>query len=343
MASIIVVATLYVLAAKLGLSLAVSVKQITSVWPPSGLAIAILILYGLRLWPGVFIGALIANALTSESIWIAAGIAIGNTLEAVIGWWLVSRIVNFRPSMDRIADVVGLVVLSASVSTLVAASIGTTSLMIGHLLNPDDQVNAWLLWWFGDMGGILLFAPVIIVWLTKWRTITYNRLGEFIALVIGTGGLTALIFLGKFNLLGHHPPITYLVFPFMIWAALRFQQIGVTAVSLITSVIAVIGTAIGRGPFMGPGTTEQHLIFLISYIVLITVSGLITGAVVIQREKYASKLAARAQELQSAKEGIIKELSDTTRREQQLLKSRAHILKILDDLLEVSSGDNWVQ
>jgi two-component system, NarL family, sensor histidine kinase FusK len=342
-ASIIVVAVLYILAAKLGLSLALSVKQITTVWPPSGLAIAVLILFGMRMWPGIFIGAFVANALTSEPASVAAGIAVGNTLEAVLAAWLVTRVVSFRPSLERVQDVTGLAVLGAFIATMVGASIGTTSLLAGHLLNAAAQPNAWMLWWFGDMGGVLLLAPALLVWKYKWRGVPKNRLSEFGVLVLGSSALTSIIFLSNFPALGHHPPLTYLIFPFMIWAALRFQQYGVTTVSLLTSVIAVIGTVMGRGPFMGPGSQEQHLIFLLSYIVLITVSGLVTGAVVLQREQSTRRLLAQAKELKAAKETIVKELSDTTRREQQLLQSRAHILKILDDLLEVSSRDSWVQ
>lgn len=341
--SIAVVALLYVLGAKLGLSLALSVKQITTVWPPSGLAIAVLILFGMRMWPGIFIGALVANAITSEPVGVATGIAAGNTLEGVLAAWLVTRVVSFRPTLSRVSDVVGLTVLGAFIATMVAASIGTTSLLAGHLLSATDQPNAWMLWWFGDMGGVLLFAPVLLVWKANWRGVPKGRLGEFCALILGGAAMTAIIFLANIPALGHHPPLTYLIFPFMIWAALRFQQYGVSAISLITSVIAVVGTVLGRGPFMGSGSQEQHLIFLLSYIVLITVSGLITGAVVVQRELSTKKLAAQAKELKLAKESIIKELSDTSRREQQLLKSRAHILKILDDLLEVSSRDTWVQ
>lgn len=341
LASIVLVALLYVIAAKLGLSLALSVKQITTVWPPSGLAIAVLILFGMRMWPGIFIGALVANAITSEPVGVATGIAVGNTLEAVLATWLVTRVVSFRPTLSRVADVTGLAVLGAFIATMVAASIGTTSLLAGHLLSATNQPNAWMLWWFGDMGGVLLFAPVLLVWKSNWKGVPKDRIAEFCTLVLGSAAVTAIIFIANFAVLGHHPPLTYVLFPFTIWAALRFQQYGVTAVSLITSVLAVIGTVLGRGPFMGPGSQEEHLIFLLSYIVLMTVSGLITGAVVMQREQSTRKLAAQARELKQAKDTITRELSDTTKREQQLLKSRAHILKILDDLLEVSSGDSW--
>jgi two-component system, NarL family, sensor histidine kinase FusK len=335
LAGILALAVLYILAAKLGLSLALSVKQITTVWPPSGLALAALVIYGYRMWPGVFLGAFVANLLTNEPVAVATGIAAGNTLEAILGAILVLRIIDIRKELSRIKDVIGLALLAAFISTMVAATIGTTSLALGHLLAWSAQPKAWLLWWFGDMSGDLLFAPFLMVWFVGWRKPTWLNYRELIILLISTVAVTAVIFFGRLSYLGNHPPVPYLTFPFVIWAAIRLKQLGVTAVSLAISIIAILGTVAGQGPFAGSGTIEQQLIFLLPYIILITVSGLCMGAAVMQREEYALELTRQSEELKIARDRIKKELSVTTRRAQRLEKSHQHIIRILDDLLGV--------
>lgn len=342
LAGILILATLYILAAKLGLSLAISVKQITTVWPPSGLALAALLIYGYRLWPGVFVGAFVANVLTNEPTGVAIGIAIGNTLEAVVGVFLVQRVVGLQKQLGRVKDVLGLVVLAAILSTLVAATIGTTSLALGHLLAWSEQPRALLLWWFGDMGGDVLFAPFLLAWFVGWRVFSRPKSAELMALLLTTTLVTVLVFFGQFSFLGQHPPIPYLIFPFVIWAALRFQQHGVTAASLLISVLAVMGTVTERGPFAGAGTVEQHLIILLAYILLIAVSGLFMAAVVIQREEYALQLAHRAEELTTARNTIKQELAVTAKREQRLKKSHKNIIGILDQVMEIPPSDREV-
>jgi len=273
-------AVVYLAAAKLGLSLAFSVKQITSVWPPTGLALAALLLLGYRAWPGVFIGALVANWLTHEPAGVAAGIAVGNTLEAVTGVWLLRRVAGFQPGLERIRDVVALIGLAAVASTLVAASIGTLSLMAGGLLAGGNLGGAWLLWWFGDLAGDVLFAPFLLVWLRPERRLREHS-WEALALLISTVAVAGVVF---FWPLGSIYPLEYITFPFIIWGALRFTQLGVTTVSLAISVIAVLGTAGGRGPFAGVASIEERLVFILLYVILITVSGLLTAVTVSGRE-----------------------------------------------------------
>jgi integral membrane sensor domain MASE1 len=331
---ILVLAVLYVIAAKLGLSLAFTVKQITTVWPPTGLALAALVLYGYRLAPGVFVGAFVANLLTSEPAGVALGIAIGNTLEAVIGAWLLRRVVGLRPSLNRVKDVVGVVVLAALVSTMISASIGTVSLALGGLLAWMAQPRSWLLWWFGDMAGDLLFAPFLLVWFSGWRQLGKRSSFEASALLAGTIVVSTAIFFGKLSFLGSHPPVTYLMFPFVVWAAFRFKQLGVTAVSLITSVVAVLGTVAGLGPFAGSGTTQQQLIALLLYTILMATSGLFMAVAVLQREASEQKLLRQAKDLESARDKIKKELAATAERETHLRKSNEEIIDILDRMLD---------
>src|SRR5262245_50865615 len=120
LAGVLALAGVYFGAAKLGLSLAVVAEQVTVVWPPTGIALAAVLLFGYRVWPGIALGALLANLTAHEPVWVACGIAAGNTLEALTGAWLLRRVAGFDNALGRLKDVLGLVVLAAAVSTTVS-------------------------------------------------------------------------------------------------------------------------------------------------------------------------------------------------------------------------------
>src|SRR5262249_25941027 len=130
---VLAIAVLYFVAAKLGLTMAFVAEQVTPVWPPTGIALAATLLLGYRVWPGIWLGAFLANATAHEPILTAMGIATGNTPEALIGAWLLNRQPGFRRSLDRLLDVLSLVVLAALASTLASALIGSLSLILGGL------------------------------------------------------------------------------------------------------------------------------------------------------------------------------------------------------------------
>src|SRR5438105_8000148 len=138
---------LYIGAAKLGLDLSVAHGVITPVWAPTGIALAALVLYGPRLWPAILVGAFLANATSGASIPVALVISIGNTLEAVVGRWLLAR-VRFGPALDRVRDVLALVVLGAAGSTALSATNGVTTLWVTHNL-ANSYGSSWFLWWVG--------------------------------------------------------------------------------------------------------------------------------------------------------------------------------------------------
>ncbi len=148
---IVLLAFIYIVSAKFGLSLAYSVKQVTLVWPPTGISLAALVIFGFDLWPGILVGAFISNLTTNETIPIAFWIAIGNTLEAVVGAYLL-RFFKFRKSFEKIRDVLVFIVFAAVISTMVSATIGTASLIFGGIIflfgligGPEIFWGIWLL------------------------------------------------------------------------------------------------------------------------------------------------------------------------------------------------------
>src|SRR5262249_23530072 len=136
--------------AKFGLTMAFVTEQVTAVWPPTGLALAALVVFGYRVWPGIALGAFLANATATQPLGTAAGVALGNTLEALLGAWLLTRVVGFDQALERVRDVFGLVVLAAGVSTLVSATIGAASLCLGGVKPWTAYPAIWGVWWLGD-------------------------------------------------------------------------------------------------------------------------------------------------------------------------------------------------
>src|SRR5207249_6240130 len=216
-AEIAAVGVAYFAAARFGLRFAVHAEQVTVVWPPSGIALAALLVLGFRTWPGVWLGALAANALANESLGTALAIATGNTLEAVAAAWLLRR-VHFHESLDRVWDVMGLLGLATGLSTTLAATVGATSLCASGLQPWSAFGSLWFVWWLGDAMGILLLAPALLIWGSRPRpVISRGRTAEALALGIGVVAATIASFGGRFaQLTGSH--FAYLLFPLLIWA-----------------------------------------------------------------------------------------------------------------------------
>lgn len=248
------IAGAYYGSAKLGLDLAFATKSVTSIWPPTGIALAALVIWGRSVWPGVALGALLANLWTGVPLITVLGITAGNTLEAVVGAYLLSWVADFRPSLERIKDVLALVFLAGIVSTAIAATIGVTSLIIGDEVSFDDFGSVWRVWWLGDMGGDLLVAPVLMVIATRWpfRGLPGNAL-EAIALGAALVGLSVWVF-------HQETSFAYLLFPLLVWVALRFWQPGATLAILAVAGIAVYFTNHGDGPFVRSDPDDSLLL-----------------------------------------------------------------------------------
>jgi integral membrane sensor domain MASE1 len=271
-------AAVYYGAAKLGLSLAFMNASISAVWPPTGIALAALIFGGYRLWPGVLLGAFLANSWTGVPVYSVAGIAIGNTCEALAGAYLLRRIADFRPSLERVRDVVALALLAGIVSTTVSATIGVGSLLVADRVGTDHIWSAWRTWWLGDMGGNFIVAPAVMVALTHWP---YRRAPGRAAEATAVGvGLAAAAFVAFYL----DVPRAFIVFPFMIWAALRFWQPGAVAASLVLAAIAIPLTAHDHGSFSG-FPLDDRLALAQTFVGITSMSALILAAVMTERQR----------------------------------------------------------
>src|SRR3954469_1250315 len=181
LATMVATAAIYFGAAKLGLSMAVRAEQVSAVWPPTGIALAAILIFGHRNWPGIWLGAFMANATANEPIGTACGIALGNTLEAVIGASLL-RWAGFDKSLERLKDVLSLVVLATCVSTAISATIGVISLALGGVHPWSNFASLWIVWWLGDAMGNLVVAPVLLTFATRKSFWSLRRSTEAVAL-----------------------------------------------------------------------------------------------------------------------------------------------------------------
>jgi len=289
-------AAIYFAAAKFGLSFAQVAPQVTAVWPPTGIALAVMLLFGYSLWPGIAVGAFVANASTQETYLTAAVIAVGNTLEALAGAYLLRRMVAFQSALERIRDVIALAICGAVVSTTISATVGASSLC---LFNGENSVpwshfgQVWRVWWTGDAMGALLVAPLLLTWAVRLRSSRpLHRQAETAALFVSLAAVSYTILIGTHAHVSHSH---YLVFPFFIWAALRLGQ-AVTATSIVlVASMAVWGEA-HAGAFSGQNAHEQ-LMQLQVYMGVFSLTALSLGAAIAERKRAEAELERKTQEL----------------------------------------------
>ena len=161
-AAIALLAAGYVVAGRLGLVITAVGGFATPVWAPSGLSLAALVLFGQRLWPGIALGALLVNLWAGASAGVALGISAGNTLEAVLGAYALSRVPGFDPGLGRLKDVLAFVLLAALLSTVVSATVGVSTLFLGGILPRAELLATWRVWWVGDAVGDIVVAPLLM-------------------------------------------------------------------------------------------------------------------------------------------------------------------------------------
>jgi signal transduction histidine kinase len=316
--AIAALAIVYLVAARAGLMMDAVAGFATLVWAPSGLALATLLIFGPGLWPGVFIGAFLANLLTGAPVPVALGIGVGNTLEAVFAVYALRRIPGFQVSLERLADVIGLIVLAAGLSTMVSATVGVTCLSLGGIVSSGQLGDTWRAWWLGDLIADLLVAPVLLVWATGPRRLgDPKRRVEALALGVAVIAASLLIFGGAVGIPTPTGRVAqaYMFFPLLIWAALRFGQRGAITTAFTVSVIAVWGTALGHGPFVRPAL-HQSLIALQAFMGIAAATFLVLAASISERRRAEDEMRlahARAAEANRAKAEFLAVMSHELR------------------------------
>jgi len=291
----------YYLAAQVGYALQFT-GSIAAIWPPVGLAVAVLYLGGLRWWPGIVIGDLLSteggSPLETELV-----IAAANLAEAMVATILLWRLVGRRARFDRL-DQIGRLLMAIAPATAISATVGSITLLVEGTIKGDEVAKIWRTIWIGDSAGALVVTPLILVWARAWppsrnyfrRALRHpRRLLEAVAMVAAVIGLSAIA-------LSSSQPISYLVFPALIWAAVRFGQRGATLAVFLATGMAVGETANNVGPFVRHSITASALSTQL-FMAVAALTTLCLGAIVSERQRSAAELVeSKRRELERASE-----------------------------------------
>jgi PAS domain S-box-containing protein len=317
----------YVITARVGFGAAVTAEQVTTVWAPTGIAEAALLLCGTSLWPAVFVGAFLANAGTNAPVWTAVAIAAGNTLEAVLAATLL-RARGFDPSFRRTRDAVAFILIAAIAGPMVAATIGVTTLGVAQVQPWTRFLVLWRDWLVGDGLGALIIAPAILTMLRpvpgfelRRRSADTGLLIALVLLVTGTVFATAAASPHRF-------PLEFAAFPIVMAAAVRVAQPGTSLVVLAASTVSIWQTLHHRGPF-GTATVDDGLVFLQIFMAMLASSGVILAAAISDR--------FNADRRRAAAQGVSHALAHATR----LDDAAAPILSALCVNLHWDAGVLW--
>jgi diguanylate cyclase (GGDEF)-like protein len=284
LARVLLLALVYYVTGKLGLRLAFINPSASSVWPPTGIALAALLVLGMDVWPGILLGAFLVNLTTSGSVGAALAMAIGNTLEGLIGADLINRFAHGRKVFRRARDVFRFALITILISTPVSATMGAASLVGSGLARVSDLAPIWLTWWLGDIAGALIVTPVLLLWATgpeaRWRP---ARVLEVLFLLVLLILLGMLVFGPSSPLAARKYPLEFAFMPLIIWAAFRFGPREAATLTAILSAIAIAGSVQGFGPF-ARSLPNESLLLLQGFMGVVAITGLGLGALVSERQ-----------------------------------------------------------
>ena len=286
LARALVLAAAYFVVARIGLRYATIGPSISPVWPPTGLAVAALVILGPGYWPAILLGAFLANATTSIPILAAAGIACGNATEATVAAYLFRSQAGQHPALDDVLSVRTLVGVAAPVGALASATIGVTSLWLAGLVSGSGVWSALSLWWAGDYLGALVVAPVFLTWAGPAGAPIGRRTALELHLLVGGAVLATMAMFGSLLPASLLAPAQYpyLLFPFVIGAALRFGPRGASLLTMTVATLAIGYTVWGGGPFVMQTVPSTDAALLL-YIGILAITGLSLGPATTRHER----------------------------------------------------------
>jgi len=279
---------------KLGLKLAFVNTSISPVWPAAGIAVAALLLLGSEVWPAIFIGSFLVNFTTAGNIATSLGIALGNTLEALVAVYLINRFARGRHAFDRTQDILKFTLLAGGLSACIGAIIGVTSLSLGGFAQWTYYRAMWWTWWQGDAIGVIVVTPLLVLWSgtprPRWNL---DQVAEAVALLSMLVTVSLVIFGGLFSSIVRDEPVEFLCIPFLIWAAFRFGQREAATALTVLAGLAIWGTMRGAGPFLRPSHNES-LLLLQAFMGVVVVMTLVLAAEVAERKQFMEKIQQMA-------------------------------------------------
>ena len=314
---LVLVFALYCIAALIGLNIHAVNTFASLIWPATGIALAALAIGGYRLWPAIFLGAFFVNFYTGAPLLIALMIGIGNTLEALVGAYFLRGWDALKFSFGTLRESLIFIFCVSLGATLISATIGVVSLLLGGLIPVSEFEPTWLAWWVGDALGALVVAPFLLRWLSDpYHQRSVGEYMEMVLIAVLSGLVTAFVFATPY--VGMPYPI---LIP-LVWAALRTGPRGITLAMLTMSIIAIAGTVMGQGPFSNLHV-EDGLLQLQFFLATIISLFLMFTSVVEDRRRATKELKSHVGEL----EHVLERLRTEDRTKNEFIATLAHELR----------------
>jgi diguanylate cyclase (GGDEF)-like protein len=278
LALLVALVAVYLAAGKLGLRFAYNSSLATAVWPPTGIAIATLLIFGLRVWPAVFGAAFLVNITSGATLAASLAIASGNTLEALAASYLVLRFAGGLDAFQRSQNIFRFALLAGILSTAISAALGSTTLVLSGLSPWPSYLTIFYTWWLGDAVSAIIVTPLVLLWFENPRLEwTRKQTVELIFLYCGLFTTASAVFGNGLHFVMRNYPFEYLCFPFLIWAAFRFgRRTAATAIGAL-AIIATWGTLHGYGPF-ARNSQNTSLMLLQSFMAIAALTTMILAA-----------------------------------------------------------------
>jgi two-component system NtrC family sensor kinase len=334
------IAIFYGVAGLLGVKLAVLPGEVTAVWIPAGIGLGAILLWGQSVWPGIWLGSFGISVVidpTPISLSIGAFTAIGNTLTPLLGAFLIRRFSRTSYPFRRASEVFQFVAWGAIASQSISATIGTTVLCVGQWVDWSNFGPSWLTWWVSNATGVLIVTPLLLTWhhsIQKllehpvsyfwdwWREIRqfpWERLSWFF--------LFDLVVILAF---WHAHPVEYLTIPLLVWAAFRFSEQWTTLAIAVSAAMAIAGTIAGNSSFVRDNLNAS-LLFLESFIGVISVTTLVLIAVLKERRRAVEGLKKAKLELESR---VLERTRELSQANEQLQRQELHLRDKADSLAQ---------
>ncbi|OAB58027.1 histidine kinase [Phormidium willei BDU 130791] len=336
---VLLIAIVYSLVALLGMQLAVLPGDVATVWIPAGFSLAVTLLWGPQVWPGILIGAFSTYPILDPSpVHLAIGVvtATGNTLTALIGAHLVQRVTHRPYPLHHTNHVFLFIIWGGLISQLISATFGVTALWVAQWIRSSEFGYVFLTWWIANVTGVIIYAPCLLVWFTPSQSRNIKVIKNFVRqnfLEILAWLILATIVI-KFAFF-EQAPIEYLMMPLLVWAVFRFPVTWTTSALVLTTSLAVIGTVQRRSIFVRDNLNAS-LLFLNSFIAVISIAVLVLIAILNERTQAIFALKKAKQDLEIRVKERTQELSDANQQlEQQQLYLKQQAGSLTDALSQL--------
>ena len=339
-----IVFALYFGAGKLGLAIPFTSSNVSPIWPAAGIAVAAVLIWGIQIAPAIVFAAFLVNFLTPIPTSASVAIGLGNASSAVVAGYLLRRSSDFQTSLPRLRDVLKLVTVAAVLTTTLAASVGVTALTLAHTKAWSGYGSAWRIWWLGDAMGVLVVAPLLLTGRDLISVYRGWRLLEACFLLIAILVTSAAIFGGAAV---RDDVLAFVVFPFVIWAALRFRVAGAAVAGLLSASVAVWGTAHGFGPFVNHSPLHNAVLLQV-FVAVTSLTGLILAAVINEREHIGEafetekRLLSESEAAKERLEELVRERTQELEQNAAQLAYQAKLLDLANDAIFVRTADDKI-